>query len=144
MTKVILPAEATEEMLTAAKKHLPGGHGQVWVYIPEAYLDMIAAAPNAGAVSDDELEKMSVAAVAWRKQNADRLALVQGFQYGNRYVVRDICLEPGSQEVWSCEAGPVNSHAQALRQMINFIDTYKERIVFRAALAAIGVKVGVK
>lgn len=59
--RVILPAEATGEMLKAARKHLPGGHGQVWVYLPEAYESMLAAAPNAGKVSEAELETMAVA-----------------------------------------------------------------------------------
>lgn len=55
--RVILPAEATGEMLKAARKHLPGGHGQVWVYLPEAYESMLAASPNAGKVTEAELEK---------------------------------------------------------------------------------------
>ncbi|HAC58868.1 MAG TPA: hypothetical protein DCF73_11005, partial [Rhodobiaceae bacterium] len=51
--------EADEKMLLAGKKHLPGGHGQVWIYLPDAYRDMRDASPNAGKVTKAELEAMA-------------------------------------------------------------------------------------
>lgn len=59
--RVILPAEATGELLKAARKHLPGGHGQVWVYLPEAYESMLAASPTSGKVTEAEVANMLAA-----------------------------------------------------------------------------------
>jgi len=67
--RIILPAEATGEMLKAARKHLPGGHGQVWVYLPEAYESMLAASPNAGKVTEADLNAL---AAAIKKASSER------------------------------------------------------------------------
>ena len=57
----LVPAEATEEMKTAARMKIPGGHGQAWIYAGEAVDAAVAAAPHSGKVSREAFEKVAEA-----------------------------------------------------------------------------------